>query len=239
MTELLQENWLLVLAALLIGLLVAWWIFVASRRTTIERAAKDHEEASTARRNQALIDAPPVAASTRDARLESGPGEPATPATPSATAEATHDFNQDRIASTATAPGATSAAANTAQTAASPLGTDAETGDGVPMREAMRTMADDPAADGEPDKTPNRPASTNDELLQLKGVGPKLVALLHGEGITTLGQIAAMDDAAIDTLDARLGRFQGRIRRDNWVEQAQLLSGGDRTAYEERFGRTG
>ena len=36
MVEQLQENWLLVIAALVALLLVAWWAFVASRRARVE-----------------------------------------------------------------------------------------------------------------------------------------------------------------------------------------------------------
>ena len=50
-------------------------------------------------------------------------------------------------------------------------------------------------------------------------------------------QIAAWDEAEIDRVDAELGRFQGRIRRDNWVEQARFLAQGDTEGYEGRFGR--
>ena len=56
-------------------------------------------------------------------------------------------------------------------------------------------------------------------------------------GVTGFEQIAAWDEAAIDRVDAELGRFQGRIRRDNWVEQARFLAQGDTAGYEGRFGR--
>jgi predicted flap endonuclease-1-like 5' DNA nuclease len=139
--------------ALLIGLVTAWWIFVASRRTTVklERSAA---EGAPARRNQALIDAPPVAGATA--------AEPA----------------------------------------------------------------------------PTTAPASGDDLTRIKGLGPRLVALLADQGVTTFAQIAAWDEAAIDRVDGQLGRFQGRIRRDSWVEQAQLLAADDLTAYQARFGRT-
>lgn len=76
------------------------------------------------------------------------------------------------------------------------------------------------------------------DIAQLKGVGPKLVAMLHDLGVTSLAQVAAWSEADIDRIDAQLGRFQGRIRRDSWVEQAQLLTSGDPAAYAARFGNT-
>lgn len=76
-----------------------------------------------------------------------------------------------------------------------------------------------------------------DDLRRLKGVGPKIVALLHGEGITRYSQIAAWTDADIAAIDAKLGSFTGRPKRDNWVDQAQLLATGDVAGYEAKYGK--
>ena len=56
-------------------------------------------------------------------------------------------------------------------------------------------------------------------------------------GVTSFAQIANWSDADIDRIDDQLGRFKGRIRRDNWIEQARLLRDGDTAAYEARFGK--
>jgi len=150
MAELVQENWLLLVLALLVGVVVAWWVFVASRRTRVEIAPRDED--TPAQRNQALIDATPAAAKVA-----------ATPA-------------------------------------------------------------------------PVAPAG-GDDLGRIKGLGPKLVEQLRGLGVTTFAQIAAWDDAEIDRIDAGLGRFQGRIRRDDWPAQAALLAAGETAGYEARFGK--
>lgn len=76
-----------------------------------------------------------------------------------------------------------------------------------------------------------------DDLTRIKGVGPKLATRLGELGVTGFAQIAAWDEAEIDRVDAELGRFQGRIRRDDWVEQARLLANGDTAGYETRFGK--
>lgn len=81
------------------------------------------------------------------------------------------------------------------------------------------------------------PAGEADDLRRIKGVGPKLVALLHGFGVTRYSQIAAWTDADIDAMDARLGTFAGRIRRDSWVEQAKLLAASDQAGFEAKFGK--
>lgn len=78
--------------------------------------------------------------------------------------------------------------------------------------------------------------AAEDDLTRIKGVGPKLAAQLHDLGVTGLSQIAGWSEADIQRVDAQLGRFQGRIQRDSWVEQARLLMSGDDTAYAARFG---
>lgn len=78
-----------------------------------------------------------------------------------------------------------------------------------------------------------------DDLSRIKGVGPKLVALLGELGVTSFAQIAAWSEEDITRIDAQLGRFAGRITRDQWVEQAKLLSAGDEAGFTERFGRNG
>ena len=82
------------------------------------------------------------------------------------------------------------------------------------------------------------PASTagSDDLTQIKGLGPKLRSTLADLGVTSFAQIAAWDDAEIERVDAQLGRFQGRIRRDNWVDQAKLLAAGDADGFSAKFG---
>lgn len=78
---------------------------------------------------------------------------------------------------------------------------------------------------------------TADDLSRIKGVGPKLKTMLMSLGVTRFSQIAAWSNEDIDRIDAQLGQFEGRIRRDNWVAQAEFLAGGDMTGYEEKFGK--
>lgn len=94
------------------------------------------------------------------------------------------------------------------------------------------------AAEAEARATPAAPQpDAGDDLTRIKGVGGKLNELLVSLGVTTFAQIAAWSDADIDRIDAQLGRFQGRIRRDSWVEQARLLAAGDTGGYEAKFGK--
>ena len=66
---------------------------------------------------------------------------------------------------------------------------------------------------------PNAP----DDLKLIVGVGPVLERMLQRLGIGTYRQIARWSDHDIDTFDARLPEFRGRIRRDGWVTQARSL----------------
>jgi len=75
-----------------------------------------------------------------------------------------------------------------------------------------------------------------DNLMALKGIGPKLNTLLGGLGVSRFDQIAAWTPADIAEVDQHLGSFSGRIERDNWVDQAQLLTEGRLDLFMQRYG---
>jgi len=93
------------------------------------------------------------------------------------------------------------------------------------------------AAEEVAEAAPVAGAPAGDDLGRIKGVGPKLKALLTSLGVTSYAQIAAWTDEDIARIDAQLGSFAGRAARDNWVEQAKLLASGDAAAYEAKFGK--
>ena len=76
-----------------------------------------------------------------------------------------------------------------------------------------------------------------DDLTRIKGLGPKLAALLRTLGITRFDQIAGWSEADVARIDAQLGAFQGRSERDAWIEQARYLAAGDVAGFEARFGK--
>jgi predicted flap endonuclease-1-like 5' DNA nuclease len=90
-----------------------------------------------------------------------------------------------------------------------------------------------------PAPAPAAAPETADDLTRIKGLGPKLAALLGELGVTSFAQIAAWDDDAIARIDAQLGRFAGRITRDQWVAQARLLAAGDEAGFAAQFGNNG
>ena len=81
------------------------------------------------------------------------------------------------------------------------------------------------------------PPGPQDELERLKGVGPKLAAMLKAHGLVRFDQIAGLTDSELERLDPDLGPFRGRLQRDRIVEQAAYLARGDVDGFEERFGK--
>ena len=76
-----------------------------------------------------------------------------------------------------------------------------------------------------------------DDLIKLKGVGPKLAGILNERGITRFDQIAKLSPSQVEALDASLGAFRGRFPRDRIQEQADYLARGDIDGYEVKFGK--
>lgn len=198
-----EANWLVFIAALLVGIVIAWWLFVHGSKPAVRQHRPDvlDEGAAPAQRNQALIDEAPAA------RFE----------TP---------VHIDPPAMAGTMAGIGEVIAVAAQ------------------EEAERSRDPEPPQTiaAEPDPTPAPPAPATeveggDDLRRIKGLGPKMLLLLQSLGVTRFDQIAGWTDADLDDLDGKLGAFAGRPRRDNWVEQARLLSAGDTGAYEAKFGK--
>ncbi|MGI9520802.1 MAG: NADH-quinone oxidoreductase subunit NuoE [Hyphomicrobiaceae bacterium] len=72
-----------------------------------------------------------------------------------------------------------------------------------------------------------------DDLKMIKGVGPKLEKTLNELGIYHYDQIAAWSVEAVAWIDDYLS-FTGRIDRDGWIEQAQVLARGGDTEFSKR-----
>ena len=183
MLQMIEANWIVFALALLIGLLVAWWIFA---RGSSDAGKREHrpdvldEGAAPAQRNQALIDAPSAA-----------------------------DLSPPAAA-----------------------GTMAGVGEIV----AVAAQDEVELAAAEPSAPPSAPAS-DDDLTRIKGLGPKLRDLLATLGVTRFEQIAAWTSDDIAEIDSKLGRFEGRIERDNWVAQAKYLAADDMAGFEGQFGK--
>lgn len=104
--------------------------------------------------------------------------------------------------------------------------------------EPAKEVAPAPAPAPAPIPAPAK-SKTADTLTRIKGIGPKIADLLQREGITQFSQIAGWTEADLAAIDAKLGNFAGRPTRDQWIEQAKLLSSGDDKAFEAKFGALG
>ena len=71
---------------------------------------------------------------------------------------------------------------------------------------------------------PKAAKGAQDDLTQIRGIGPFIEAQLNELGICTYQQIAAMDEAFIEALTEAIRYIPGRIQKDRWVEQAARLA---------------
>jgi predicted flap endonuclease-1-like 5' DNA nuclease len=77
------------------------------------------------------------------------------------------------------------------------------------------------------------PPPARDKLQRISGIDAQIEEQLIAEGVTRYHQIAQWSSADVARFDQDFG--PGRIARENWVEQAQILSRGGDTAYSRKF----
>ncbi len=78
-------------------------------------------------------------------------------------------------------------------------------------------------------ETPSPPPvepKEGDDLTKIKGVGLPVALELRKSGISRFEQVASWSDEDIADISEKLG-FSGRIERENWMAQAQILATGD------------
>ena len=78
-----------------------------------------------------------------------------------------------------------------------------------------------------------------DNLKLIKGVGPKLEAMLNDMGVYHFDQIATWTASEVAWADANLKGFKGRVSRDAWVDQAKALAAGESTEFSQRAEKDG
>ena len=251
----LQENWIIAVVGLVVAVVLLWWLFGRAKPAeiappTVEPAkpakplepAKPEIVAAEPARFKPIEPKPqpaapppapePASAPASEAAVEALPPASKPAAKPKAAAKpATKKAAaKESAAKPAAKPAAKTAAKSAAnKAAAKPAATDAAA---IPQEPAVPPP---PAA--KPAPAPS--AAKTDDLQLLKGVGPKLVVLLNGLGVTSFQQIADWTDADIARIDPELGTFQGRIARDNIVDQAGYLARGDKAGFEAKYGALG
>lgn len=80
------------------------------------------------------------------------------------------------------------------------------------------------------------PAAKTDDLKRIRGVGVLIERQLNAKGVTSYAQIANWTNSEIDKISQDLD-FKGRIERENWIEQARILSSGGHTEFSRRVDR--
>ena len=69
--------------------------------------------------------------------------------------------------------------------------------------------------------TPAASTAGGDDLTAIKGLGKVMAGRLHEAGVDTLAQIAAWTDEDISRVGMQINVSPGRIKREDWVGQAQ------------------
>lgn len=71
-------------------------------------------------------------------------------------------------------------------------------------------------------------AAKKDDLKQINGIGSFIEKKLNDIGVYTFSQLSKMNDDDIEAITKLIEFFPGRIKRDQWKEQAKdLLKGSD------------
>mgnify|MGYP002033312279 CR=1 FL=1 len=69
--------------------------------------------------------------------------------------------------------------------------------------------------------------TAKDDLQVIKGIGPFIEEKLNALGITTYRQIANMNAKLEEQVNKAIEFFPGRVKRDQWANQAKILLGED------------
>ena len=91
------------------------------------------------------------------------------------------------------------------------------------------------APDGKPALYDAPRGGVPDDLKQIRGVGPKMEAMLNRMGIWHFAQVASWRSEEVAWVDASLDGFKGRVLRDGWVAQARILAAGGETAFSRQI----
>ena len=255
----LQDNWIIAVVGLVVAVALLWWLFgrktpqefetpvapPAEPRKPLEAVKPEIIAAEPARFKPkepapAPVAAPPPPAPTPKPVAEAPPPPEPEPA-PAPTSEPAPEPTPEPVADLPEEP--TVPAAPVAETpppaTPEPAPKPAPAPEPAPTSESAIVVPEEPTAPPPAPEPVPAPAAKADNLQLLKGVGPKMVALLNGLGVTSFRQIADWTDADIARIDPQLGTFQGRIARDNIVDQAGYLARGDKAGFEAKYGALG
>jgi predicted flap endonuclease-1-like 5' DNA nuclease len=223
----------IIIAVLILAILLWWLLPLGSAKKKTDSAPKDMLSPPAA------VPAPPIApvvqvavpeAKTAEAKTAKAKAPKKTAATKKAAAPKT------AAPKAAAKPVTQKAKAEKAPKAK------AEKVEKAKAEKAPKAKAEKAKAQAAPKAKAAKPAPTAsipDNLELIKGLGPKVNTLLKGLGVTSFAQVAGWTAADVAEIDPKLGAFAGRITRDNWIDQAQLLSAGNIAGFEQKYGALG
>lgn len=236
MTYLITQTFVLLLIAALLGMVLGWYltrISAASARASLQSRLRSAEtdarqlrgeldSAVTARgqaeaERKALADELATARSAADrvATLESDLAECRAAAADSAELDALQaeldDCRTSLQALTAPAVG-NDREVDGGAIASAAAAAFAASGSAVLLADAAAPGLANPDPDDDGD----------DDLQQIKGIGPKIAGLLGELGVRRFAQIAAWTPENIEWVNEHL-KFKGRVEREEWIAQAQAL----------------
>ena len=117
------------------------------------------------------------------------------------------------------------------------LETDKEAEDAKPSTEPSSESSD---TQSEEDDNKDKPKVLDaprdgkaDNLCRIKGIGFVIEEKLHKLGVYHFDQIAAWNEKEIEWIDSHLA-FSGRIKREDWIAQAEKLASGEETEFSKR-----
>ncbi len=101
---------------------------------------------------------------------------------------------------------------------------------------ASHALSQQRPAPGAPAPAPAAPVATGpaDDLKQIRTIDADTEERLVALGTSTFKQIAEWTAADVNRMSQALG-FAGRIEKENWIEQAQILAKGELTEYARRM----
>jgi predicted flap endonuclease-1-like 5' DNA nuclease len=239
MIELIVANWFTFLVAFLIGVATAWWVwarYALQADTAPVQVSTDSDIVVPKAKVEPIAVAAavtPIALMDTVKTKAKAVAKPKAAAKPKAESAKVKTTPAPKVAAVAKAKVAAPKvkAAPLPKPAAAPK----PKADPVPKAKAPPTPKVAPKP--KPKAAPKPIIPDNLELL--KGVGPKLNALLKSMGVTSFQQVANWTPADVREIDAKLGNFAGRISRDNWIDQAKLLLSGNIAAFEKKYGSLG
>jgi predicted flap endonuclease-1-like 5' DNA nuclease len=229
----------IIIAVLILGILLWWLLPLGSAKKKTDSAPKEILSPPAA------VPAPPIApvvqvavpeAKTAEAKTAKAKAPKKTAATKKAAAPKT------AAPKAAAKPVTQKAKAEKAPKAPKAPKAKAEKVEEAKAEKAPKAKAEKAKAPAAPKAKAAKPAPTAsipDNLELIKGLGPKVNTLLKGLGVTSFAQVAGWTAADVAEIDPKLGAFAGRITRDNWIDQAQLLSAGDIAGFEQKYGALG